>query len=397
MYFRFSLLPIAVLIVLIPACSPEVRKNEPPQKKDSGALVITLGEDTIVIQQFEISGDTIRSKVVSLPQGIYVTDAEGLLYPDGSIRELHSRNYKVARTRELIPDRQMRISTTRDSTFLTGIKGADSGTKAYAGHAMVINDGDISSFFLFPFWVYFAPTEEGDSIRSHQFVMDSNRDFILQRTGKQELTVSSSILGKIHLQTDASGRLHQINGIGSSLNIKATVIRALDFDSMLQARISAEQRYGPMPGQSPRDLLHFEKAGFTLDIDYSRPSVRGRKIFGGIVPYGRFWRTGANWVTEWSSNKDVLINGKRLKAGRYSLFTLPKPGKEWTLMFNSQTGIWGTDYDPAADQLRVPLRVEAIPDLVEQLTIAVLPTAQGANLTLEWENTRATLSFSIPK
>src|ERR1700675_3642107 len=84
--------------------------------------------------------------------------------------------------------------------------------------------------------------------------------------------------------------------------------------------------------------------GATITINYSSPAVKGRKIWGGLVPYDKVWRTGANEATIFETSKDIKIGGKTLKAGKYSLYT--KPGeKEWQVIFNSQTGQWGIKMD----------------------------------------------------
>ncbi|MDB5136313.1 MAG: hypothetical protein JWP37_2916 [Mucilaginibacter sp.] len=98
------------------------------------------------------------------------------------------------------------------------------------------------------------------------------------------------------------------------------------------------------PMASPRDSVSGTVAGSTIKISYGSPSVKGRKIWGGLVPYDQIWRTGANPATIFETSKDIKIGGKTLPAGKYSLYT--KPGeKEWKVIFNSQTGQWGIKMD----------------------------------------------------
>ena len=80
--------------------------------------------------------------------------------------------------------------------------------------------------------------------------------------------------------------------------------------------------------------------GSMITIDYSSPSVKGRNVFGGLEPYGQVWRAGANEATIFTTSKDIEVEGKKLPAGKYSLFMTPGE-KEWTVYFNSQTGQWG--------------------------------------------------------
>src|ERR1700744_1052546 len=95
---------------------------------------------------------------------------------------------------------------------------------------------------------------------------------------------------------------------------------------------------------SPADSASGTAAGSMIKISYHSPSVKGRKIWGGLVPYDKVWRTGANEATIFTTSKDIKIGGKTLPAGKYSLYT--KPGeKEWQIIFNSKTGQWGINMD----------------------------------------------------
>lgn len=88
---------------------------------------------------------------------------------------------------------------------------------------------------------------------------------------------------------------------------------------------------------SPPDSVTGKIGGATISINYSSPSVKGRKIWGDLVPYGQVWRAGANEATIFETSKPIMVEGKRLPAGRYSLFVQPNDN-EWTFIFNSQTG-----------------------------------------------------------
>ena len=136
-----------------------------------------------------------------------------------------------------------------------------------------------------------------------------------------------------------------------------------------------------------------ELAGASVSIAYGSPSVRGRKIWGDLVPYGQIWRTGANQVTEIQTNKDLKIGGKTLPAGKYSIFTLPGEN-EWKVIFNSVTGQWGikddgsANDDPAKDVLVVNVKPEKSSAFSEHLTFKIT----NVGFVLLWEN----LKLSVP-
>jgi len=123
--------------------------------------------------------------------------------------------------------------------------------------------------------------------------------------------------------------------------------------------------------------------GVKVVIDYSAPSVKGRKIFGGLQPYGQVWRTGANEATSFEIDKNIKVEGKELPKGKYTLYSIPGE-KEWTVIFNKQTGQWGTEYTESSDALRVTVKTEKTASLVEQLNIAI----KGNKIVISWENSQ---------
>ena len=134
--------------------------------------------------------------------------------------------------------------------------------------------------------------------------------------------------------------------------------------------------------------------GKTVTIKYSRPSMRGRKIFGGLVPYGQVWRTGANAATSLTTDASLDIGGATVPAGSYTLYTLPGENA-WQLIINKQTGQWGTQYDQGQDLARVPMKVGQLPSGLEIFTISLDKTgARTATLKLDWENTTASVNIS---
>ena len=166
----------------------------------------------------------------------------------------------------------------------------------------------------------------------------------------------------------------------------------------LAAPLAAQQPGMQMPGGnqrtllSPRDTVEVSlEGGARIRVDYGRPSMRGRRIMGGLVPWGRVWRTGANAATTLTTDTDLRIGDALVPRGTYTVFTLPGE-REWLLIVNRQTGQWGTQYDASRDLVRIPMRRETLRAPVEQFTIRLARgTGGGATLAMEWENTRATV------
>jgi hypothetical protein len=131
-----------------------------------------------------------------------------------------------------------------------------------------------------------------------------------------------------------------------------------------------------------------------VSAEYSRPGVKGRKIFGGLVPYGEVWRTGANTATKITFSTDVSFGGTAVPPGDYALFTIPGPS-EWTVILNRVSGQWGSyAYDEKKDAARVKVKPVAMPDLLETMTIALTDLRdESAMLTIAWEKTRVSVKI----
>ena len=146
---------------------------------------------------------------------------------------------------------------------------------------------------------------------------------------------------------------------------------------------------------SPPGTAEVTLGGKKVAIDYSRPKTadpktkQPRKVMGGIVPYDKVWRTGANEATSLKTEVDLMLGSLHVPAGSYTLYSIPDE-KSWTLIINKQTGQWGTNYDQAQDLGRTEMQVAAPPATVDQFTISFEKKGEDkAVLMLDWENTRA--------
>ncbi len=120
----------------------------------------------------------------------------------------------------------------------------------------------------------------------------------------------------------------------------------------------------------------------TITIDYGSPSVKGRVIWGDLVPYGKVWRAGANEATTFTTDKDLKVEGKLLPAGKYAFFAIPNE-KEWIIIFNKTAGQWGAyKYDAAQDALRVTVK----PRKSEKMQERLLYEVNENGIVLKWEN-----------
>ncbi len=145
---------------------------------------------------------------------------------------------------------------------------------------------------------------------------------------------------------------------------------------------------------SPEDTVTLNQGAKQVEVYYNRPSKKDREIFGGLVPYGEVWRTGANEATTFTTKTELVIDGKMLPAGKYTLWTIPERDK-WTIIFNSKEYGWGVNLDgtsirePEADVLKVEVPTESTNAPVEMFTISFDESVPA--LEMAWDMTKVSL------
>jgi hypothetical protein len=162
----------------------------------------------------------------------------------------------------------------------------------------------------------------------------------------------------------------------------------------LTASASA-QRYTSPPASTSAVI-----DGDHISIDYYAPSMHGRKVMGGLVPYDEVWCTGANWATKITTEAGLDINGLKVPKGSYSIWTLPNE-KQWLLIINKQTGQFHLNYDQSQDFGRVKMNLKTLPSPVETFKIELQSSAGNTpgngkgTLSLLWENTGAWVPIRV--
>jgi hypothetical protein len=163
--------------------------------------------------------------------------------------------------------------------------------------------------------------------------------------------------------------------------------------SLMAALGSAQMDKGAKPSPPAKASCALGD-GKTITVDYSSPRAKGRKIYGGLVPYGEVWRAGANEATAFVTTADLMVGGTHVPAGSYTIFAIPNQDK-WTLVISKKTGEWGIPYPGAGEDLaRVDMKASALPSAVENFTIAFDKAAGGCTLRLDWEKTRASVEIN---
>jgi hypothetical protein len=166
------------------------------------------------------------------------------------------------------------------------------------------------------------------------------------------------------------------------------LVLLISFSSYSQEKIK--------PRPSPLAVVAIKYRDSYVKITYSQPHKNNRSVFGSLVPYGQVWRTGANEATEITLTKDLKLNGSVLKAGTYSMFSIPEKD-HWTIIVNSEVGLWGSyNYNTTLDVMRfdVPAQI-GIGLIYEPFTMAFDQQNEMANLLIMWDNVKITIPIKF--
>ncbi len=358
--------------------------------QDSGAFVVRLGNDTLSLEQYTRSATQLRGEyVIRTPRSlhrIYTFD----LNPDGTIRHLELVTHNIGGAPGPMETR-MSVDFKGDTAVMVAPRGDSAVTSKLA-----VPRGTLP----FQFSVYGLMEQIGrwargtgkDSVRfTALYSADRTSGGYVRKRGGDTLVFmfdegQLAGVGPFTFRLDRQGHLTWLTGKGSTLQVEVQRVASVP---MAQAGPMFANR--PLGQLSPRDTARATIGGAAVWIDYSRPSRRGRDIFGALEPWNKVWRTGANAATQLSTPVDLVIGGATVPAGKYTLWTLPTPSG-WKLIINKQTGQWGTEYQPEQDLVRVDAKVETLAIPVEQFTIALEPAAAPTAITFTWDRVR----YSVP-
>jgi DUF2911 family protein len=238
---------------------------------------------------------------------------------------------------------------------------------------------------------------KSDSLRGTMFFLGFPAPgwFSLHKLGRDSVSVFTEHQDQFHARVDKAGHILGVMPIAGTAKFTVDRVASLDVNAMATSFMAREQAGSGIGVLSPRDTVRVASAGgATLWVDYGRPGKRGRLIFGGVVPYGEVWRTGANAATQFRTDKALDFDGTVVPAGFYTLWTIPS-ATGWKLVVNGETGQWGTDHKTAKDLYTIDMKVATLPQPVERFTIGIVPVEQGGTLNLDWDTTRAWAAFTV--
>ena len=354
----------------------------------SGQFLVRLGRDTLAIERYTRTADRLEGEqVVRSPRTVHrlYTATFG---PGGAVERFELITHNVSGGPGPL-ERKAAVIFSGDTVVMTIPRGDSTVTmRVKTGPGALPYVGQL--YALVEEVARRARVAATDRYTVTMLPLGTNEPWSVEvnRIGADSLTIQLGPIGPLRMRVDDRGTLLGISGAGSTMQVTVERVQGLDFAAL--GKSFAPRSLGTL---SPADSVRASVAGAAVTVRYSRPSVRGRVIFGNVVPWNKVWRTGANEATVLETNGELSVAGTTVPAGKYSLWTIPSPAA-WKLIINKNTGQWGTEYDAQYDLARLDMRVEPLRQPVEQFTIAIEPSGNGGVLKLEWEKTRASIPLS---
>ncbi|HEU4698894.1 MAG TPA: DUF2911 domain-containing protein [Gemmatimonadales bacterium] len=367
---------------------------------DRGVFLTLLGRDTVMVERFTRSGDRLEGEVLARSPRVRRIHFTATLAPDGRVTRYESEGRGPQPARAV-------VDVAGDSARIQLVMGDSTRRYAMGGTAPLVPMPGTFAWSLFEQAIRAtrgapgAPGAAGDSI-PFSIVVPGGREampsWVRPLRGADSVAVGFFGL-PAYAVLDQQGRLVRWNGMATTDKVMVRRVAALDLDRLAAAWTAAEQGGHALGQLSPRDTVRATVGGAELAIDYGRPRMRGRTIFGNVVPLDTVWRLGANAATGFTTSKDLVVGGVPVPAGSYTLFALPRASGA-KLVVSKATGEWGTDYDPARDLARIDMEQRKTASPVEQFTIGILPATAGPGgtggvLRFAWADREWRVPFTV--
>lgn len=377
---------LVLICGLISSCGSE--------EQEEAFFLTKLGKDTLAVERFELSGNQLKADVIlrspsTSLRRYEMTWGERNQLSDMTVTDFTDQNSFNAPDGKIV----QKVRSAGDS--LEVVFFSENGDRSLK----VENLDNLIPFVDMVHWPYElaftrASTNTSDSIDQYMLSGRRNANFIIHRLDDTSFTLRHPSRGVMEVTTSNSGELMSLDAGQTTRKLKVERAFDLSFDQLAASFVENDKITSPFGTLSPpvTNAYYFKNTEF--EVSYGSPAKRGREIFGGIVPYGQRWRTGANRATHFKTTRALMIQGQRVPAGEYTLFTIPE-ADNGTLIINKQTGQNGQSYDESRDLMRVELKRTANYPVVESFTISVEETKNGGRLNLMWDRSIFYIDFGI--
>jgi hypothetical protein len=371
---RFRVLTIAGCVVFTQPAAAQTRA-------DSAAFIVRLGVDTTAIERYVRTADRI---VIESVQRSPSTSLHRLTLRFGPQGRVAGGEHTVTPAGAAAPTLRRTIEFRGDTAVITTHSGGAPTTQRIAARNAIPLPGP----FYAPYELALmgAATATGEQTVP---LLTANAVVTVPvaRIGRDSMRVQNQFGAMMRAHVDAQGRLLHLSAPGSTTVER---LRWVDLDAMAREFARRDDTGRGMGPLSTRQTLRTTVGRANIWLDYGRPAMRGRNVWGDLVPFGAVWRLGANDATHFATDRTLQLGTLTIEPGTYTLSLLPASDR-WLLIVNRATGVSGLNYDAAQDVGRVELTRETLRQPAERLTIAIEPTqtAGEARLAISWADTRA--------
>ena len=358
------------------------------ETKDGVAtFVSTLGKDTLVIEQFTINNHRIDAEIMMRVPNTRFIQQILTMGENKQFQEFSSATYDPNDIGGK-PIEVQKMIVEDDSLVVTTIRDTFNRVRKFAYNPTMI------PWFDMIHWPYEVATKrmQAENLDQLDQSMLTGRNvaiFEIRRIEEDSISIKHPYRGTMNARINESGSIEYYDATNTTR--KLIVRRGGPMDMISLTKKYAQHPIGALSGSgSTTSLVH----GAQIKLTFGQPARRNRQLFGGIVPWNKRWRTGANRATHFNTDKDLQIGGLEVPAGEYTLFTIPTPDGG-TLIINKQTGQNGNRYDKTRDLGRVPMSITTNEESIELFTIKATEREEKGILQLMWGNTIFEVEFTV--
>lgn len=383
-----NLWPILFISFLVTACDTSIYNN------GETGFITKLGDDTLAVETFSKTANGIEARVLLRTPQTELTSYRLVQDEHGGIQEMTALRYE--REVGFHGEGVFNHSVVKHGDSLS----VDYITRSGDRRSFLVNNEEGTLPFIdmvhWPFELAFNRVVEMGQDSVYQPLLSGNRisDFIIARIEGDSMTIRHPWRGVMGVNVNENGELEFLDAGLTTRKLKVYRKDDIDIVAIAERFIQSDKAGNPFGSLSSAETNEFEVNGTTFRLEYGSPKKRGRDLFGGIVPWGERWRTGANRATHFYTSSDLRIGDLEVPAGEYTLFTIPEEDGG-TLIINKQTGQNGRSYDESQDLGRVPMSISTKEGITEDFTIVVEESGNDTVLKLIWGNTVFSVEMDI--
>lgn len=379
---RIHIVLLAVLAFALTACT--ARRGE------EGYFAAKLGDDTVAVESYQMTGNGIQGTSVALSPKTTMRHYSMTFDNKGLPESLSIKSGPADGGNQIVREYRffgdsIEIVTTRNGVSKTN-------TAKVAGRPYPYFEN------IFGIWDYAIhhALESKEAMEFSTFFGNRVLKYTVQGTipGKLELTTADQEFGPLYATVDSTGSLERFDMTATTAKYIVERSPRLDIDAMAKYYTAREEAGHGVGILSPRDTVRAEINHAMILVDYGRPEMRGRTIFGKVVPWNQVWRLGANAATQLVTNRTLAFGRTIVRPGTYSLFALPSE-KGFKLIINFEHGQWGTNYNASKDLARLAMRTTRLKEPVEQFTFDLKGHGRKGVLSFKWEKTEESIPFTV--